>query len=421
MSNSKPRTRPGDAGPDTSPAPGIEGTQTSGDTPAGPGARRAVGDELRMRREELGHNIGDVVDAVRIQKRYLEALEEGRNGDLPGTVYALGFVRTYADFLGLNGSDIVARYKEETQNFNVDTSLVLPEPIDEGKSPKLMILLLAVVLSAVAYGAWYFLAQKDGGVVEVVPEVPERFAGLIEEEQPAAEPRIVVPPEETAPPVESLPPPVTAAPAEAAAATGSAPPEIPAEPAEPVTPPEPETVEPAPPPLAETPVAPPLLPSAGETEILPAPPPQTAPEREVAATTDEPPSIEREPLPPPVFSPAPAPGAGEPPVAPLDLANRDPRVYGLANANARIVIHALEDSWVEVSDTEGVLLFSRVLRKGDSYRVANQQGATFVTGNAGGLELRVDGQVTPPIGPAGVVRRNVRLEPDLLKAGTAVP
>ncbi len=417
MSNSKPRTQPGDAGPDTPLAPETEGARTGGDTPAGPGARLSVGDELRMRREELGHNIGDVVDAVRIQKRYLEALEDGRNGDLPGTVYALGFVRTYSGFLGLDGADMVARYKEETQIYDVDTSLILPEPIGEGKAPKLVILLLAVVLSAVAYGAWYFLAQKDGGVVEVVPEVPERFTGLIEEEQPAVEPRIVAPPEETAPPVESLPPPVTATPAEAVAATGSASLEIPAEPAEPMPPPEPETAEPAPSPVVETPFTAPLLPSGGETEILPAPPLQTAPELEVAAATDEPPSIEREPLPPPVVSPE----AEGPPGAPLDLANRDPRVYGLSNANARIVIHALEDSWVEVSDVEGVLLFSRVLRKGDSYRVANQQGATFVTGNAGGLELRVDGQVTPAIGPAGVVRRNVRLEPDLLKAGTAVP
>ncbi len=410
MSNSKPLAHPGDTGPETSPAPEIEGMQTSSDNPTNLAARYTVGDELRMRREELGHTLSDAVDAVRIQKRYLEALEEGRNGDLPGTVYALGFVRTYADFLGLDGADMVARYKEETKTFNVDTSLVLPEPIDEGKAPKLVILLLAVALSAAAYGVWYYLGQKDNGVAEVVSKVPERLAGLIEEERPATAPLVIAPPAETAPP------------AEAAAQSEPAPPAVIAAPIETTSPPEPETAESAPPPVAETPVAPPQ--PQTDTEVVsatPAPPPQITPRAEVAAITDEPPLIEEESLPPPAFPPAPVPGAEEPPSAPLEVVNRDPRVYGLTNANARIVIYALEDSWVEVTDVEGVLLFSRVLRKGDAYRVANQQGATFVTGNAGGLELRVDGQVTPSIGPAGVVRRNVRLEPDLLIAGTAVP
>ncbi len=126
MSNSTPRKPPDELEADSTPARDIEDMQASGDLPAGPGPRLAVGDELRIRREELGHNISDAVDAVRIQKRYLEALEEGRDADLPGAVYALGFVRTYSEFLGLDGADIVARYKEETQTYNVDANLALP-------------------------------------------------------------------------------------------------------------------------------------------------------------------------------------------------------------------------------------------------------------------------------------------------------
>ncbi len=76
MSNSNPRAHPGDTEPDPPPETEIEGMQADSSTPAGLGARHTVGDELRMRREELGHNISDVVDAVRIQKRYLEALED---------------------------------------------------------------------------------------------------------------------------------------------------------------------------------------------------------------------------------------------------------------------------------------------------------------------------------------------------------
>ena len=42
------------------------------------------------------------------------------------------------------------------------------------------------------------------------------------------------------------------------------------------------------------------------------------------------------------------------------------------------------------------------------------------TGNAGGLEITVDGNPAPPIGRIGAVRRNVALDPQALIAGTAV-
>jgi cytoskeleton protein RodZ len=42
-----------------------------------------------------------------------------------------------------------------------------------------------------------------------------------------------------------------------------------------------------------------------------------------------------------------------------------------------------------------------------------------MTGNAGALEITVDGQVVPAIGPLGAVKRNVALDTERLKAGTA--
>ncbi len=59
--------------------------------------------------------------------------------------------------------------------------------------------------------------------------------------------------------------------------------------------------------------------------------------------------------------------------------------------------------------------------KGDRYRAPNRAGARFVTGNAGGLRIMVDGEAVPALGPPGQVRRDVKLDPDLLKAGRAWP
>ena len=62
---------------------------------------------------------------------------------------------------------------------------------------------------------------------------------------------------------------------------------------------------------------------------------------------------------------------------------------------------------------------TRVLRSGDSYHVPNQDGLTLLTGNAGGLQIQVDGAALPKIGPIGVVRRDIPLEPTKLLDGSA--
>jgi cytoskeleton protein RodZ len=365
--------------------------------------RYGVGDELRMQRESMGKSIADIVDAVRIQGRYLEALEDGRLDDLPGTVYALGFVRTYADFLGLDGPEIVARYKEETEGLKTQ-SYVMPEPLEEGKVPTAAILLVAVLLAAAAYGAWYFLSRPDGLAVQEVPEVPERLSAITEGPAPIAAP--------PAPSPAAAPVAVPLSPVE-----GDAPP--------PVVEMAPDTPTPvqAPPPaeaVAAAPVQAVVAPPPEPVQPVVAPAPVVAvPEASVA---EQPPAAPEADAPAAVAVDAPVAVAVEAPSAPaVDAEPREPRVYGLGNVDARIIIIAEEDAWVEVTDTDDARLFSRVLRKGDSYRAPNREGAKFVTGNAGGLKIVVDGEPVPALGPPGQVRREVKLDPGLLKAGQAWP
>jgi cytoskeleton protein RodZ len=67
-----------------------------------------------------------------------------------------------------------------------------------------------------------------------------------------------------------------------------------------------------------------------------------------------------------------------------------------------------------VRDASDSLIMTRVLRAGDSYQVPTRKGLILVTGNAGGLEITVDGQSIPPLGPRGAVRRNISLDPETL-------
>ena len=95
-----------------------------------------------------------------------------------------------------------------------------------------------------------------------------------------------------------------------------------------------------------------------------------------------------------------------------------PSIYGVENTDFRISITATADSWVQIQGPNNELLLTRILRTGDVYQVPDRTGLIMVTGNAGALELRVDGTVVEALGPVGVVRRNVLLDPEALVAGT---
>ena len=71
-----------------------------------PAAARA-GADLREARERLGLSLQDIAFNLRIRLPHLEALEEGRISLLPGNAYALAFVRTYANALGLDAEEMV--------------------------------------------------------------------------------------------------------------------------------------------------------------------------------------------------------------------------------------------------------------------------------------------------------------------------
>ncbi len=66
-------------------------------------AHDSVSDTLRLARLEHGQDLRTVAQVLRIRHTYLEAIEKGDFEHLPGTAYAIGFLRTYAEFLGLEG------------------------------------------------------------------------------------------------------------------------------------------------------------------------------------------------------------------------------------------------------------------------------------------------------------------------------
>jgi cytoskeleton protein RodZ len=292
---------------------------------APPFAPRAGGD-LRAARERVGWSLGDIAAALHIKPHYLEALEAGRIGDLPGNAYALGFLRTYARALGLEPNEIVRRFKVEADQVSRKTELAFPVPVPERGVPAGAVVLLGALLTIGAYAGWYRLSGEGRLPAETSTQVPLRLAPLAQQAVPQA---VVT---------------MAAAP-----------------PAEP-TPTEAPTMQP--------PALPPL-PAVSPTSAAAAP---VSPPPAAAAAPDQP----------------------------------------------RILLRASADAWVQVRDKAGPVLLNRTLHPGETWEVPPRPNLLLTTGNAGGTDLVVDGVSSPPLGGSGAVRRDLPLDPDLIRDGKLV-
>ena len=491
-------------------------------------------EELREARNRGGYSIADAAHVLRIQEHYLEALEEGRFDQIPGTTYAIGFLRSYSGFLGLDPDDIVDAFKREQGLERSEQRLAFPSPSDTSPKPKFWLILLVLVLAGLAYGGWQY--QSTGGQIatdlvddvstrlteavgmsetvtpegatatsetaattavtptdaapatetttEAAVETPAAPAGAVIEEEAASAPPEPAPARQEEPaqadpapaepaatdvaeanlipaaevwdesgPAEATEvaalegsqaeePAVQPQPARVEAATDAAPAEpAPAAPVEPV--PVADAVVPSEPAVApvqtsdsSSPIAAPLdlavvatggtssataqeaaavdqAQPGGSTSTADTPPADSASDTLVVTAAPEP-AVDPEPEQTTVVS---EPAAAEPEL-PVEAAYV-PTVYGRSNLDARVVITAVDDSWVQVQGPDNELLLTRILHPGDTYRVPDRPGLVMVTGNAGGLEIQVDDAPVPSLGPLGVVMRNIALDPDRLLAGNA--
>jgi transcriptional regulator with XRE-family HTH domain len=120
-----------------------------------------IGEKLRSSRELRGTSMTEISTTLKIRAKYLTALEEGNIAELPSQVYLIGYLKSYADFLGLDGNALVTEYKAEKEHRLLYPELYLPEPYRKDFHPKPIALTLSLVLAAGIYGAWYYYHHKN--------------------------------------------------------------------------------------------------------------------------------------------------------------------------------------------------------------------------------------------------------------------
>jgi cytoskeleton protein RodZ len=327
-----------------------------------------VGDLLRHEREAQGMSLEDVCGSINIRTVQLRAIEDSNIDQLPGMIYATGFVRSYANFLKMDSAALVKKFKEEHAGF-VDhkPELHFPEPIAEGNIPSSLVIGIGALCAVVILVGWAFF-NGDNSQAPEIPEAPVVTAdsGLSastsffgSDETSAAEA-----------PVEPL-----------------------AETAEGTTAFQPLTAQTTDVPSAMAPVAPETAVAGGEQV--------PAPEAAAAAPVETPVVAVTEPA------------AEENPVLKTE---EPPPVIEVKAPKTRVTLEASQSSWLQITDANQKVIFKKVMKPGEKYSVPDQPGLSLITSNAGGLSVYVDGKKVNPIGGQGDIVRGVPLDPKSLQS-----
>src|SRR4028118_1190572 len=71
-----------------------------------------IGERLRAAREDKGISLEDIARQTRIPIRHLQHIERSEWDSLPAATYSVGFARSYANSVGLDGAAVGAELRE---------------------------------------------------------------------------------------------------------------------------------------------------------------------------------------------------------------------------------------------------------------------------------------------------------------------
>lgn len=277
-----------------------------------------VGEILRRTRAHYAQSLAEVEKVLHIRASQLEAIEEGHIEKLPGKVYAIGFVRSYAEYLGLDADQVVRLFKDQAAGRTSDPALNFPTAASETKIAPLWLALGAAAIALFIALAWGFVHSAQEELPSPVIQegrklLPEKITDFA--------------------PSDSLNP---------------------------------------------------AMPDSHDLGPMP---------------------------------PGAALESGESGTAPI------PAAAGNAenSEDEGIVLHIRENSWVEIRGQDGTTLLSRVLKAGDRYFVPNRPDLSMSLGNAGGVDIMIEGEKIPPLGKSGLVQRDIPLDIEKLKQQLELP
>ena len=131
-----------------------------------------VGSMLKTARIKKKLELEDVAKKLCIRRVYLDAIENSDYEEIPDYPYGPGFVRSYADFLGLNGTRLVQVFREEVtpKDKKAVTNYQAPELQIEAAVPSQKYIVISILLIVAIYLGWFSWDQYNNHLEAIAPD-----------------------------------------------------------------------------------------------------------------------------------------------------------------------------------------------------------------------------------------------------------
>ena len=307
-------------------------------------APQHIGHHFRKIRDRKHYTLEEVSEVLRIGGRYLAAIEEGNAELLPERVYALGFVRAYAQFLGENPTRCVELFKKQILLENKDLNLNLPEALRKSTAPNKLYLIVSVAIAFSVLLLWLLINSFSKEKQRVSDFTPTNKTLLQPEKSDSAQAEVKNSSQENF--------------------------------------------------AEEAPLSPMTVPSevnksnkVAENLVLKMSP-ETTLETVIVPTPKE--TIERSLESGPVVR------------------------SGVKNTNTSIKLMCIEETWVQIKEAQGNIIFVKTMLPGETFDVPQKEGLLLFIGNAGGVNAIIGNNPPKPLGEKGEVKHHILLDAESL-------
>ena len=135
-----------------------------------------AGEILKKRREELGIDIREAADALKISPEYLASIENDIFDKLPVAVYTIGYIRCYAKYLNVDAEPVIINFVSHLTTPKPST--IIPVSSSRRKVPLYFYGILALVIGFLTFAVYTYTVKNRTGVMtaeKLKPSVEEKI------------------------------------------------------------------------------------------------------------------------------------------------------------------------------------------------------------------------------------------------------
>ena len=108
-----------------------------------------LGQFLKRERELREISVDDIAHSTKIRKSYIESIETDQLEKLPGRTFVIGFLRAYAQTIGLDDNEVVNRYLDVVHQQSEITTPSTPQPTKNPQEASQSHILLYIIIAAI--------------------------------------------------------------------------------------------------------------------------------------------------------------------------------------------------------------------------------------------------------------------------------